>query len=281
VRKIAILVVLAGLALAASACGERSEPTGPTVKLFPVTVNGTGGSPIALQHAPARVVACKSVASALVNTLEQGARSRPEIRDVACGGAGGVGQTLPGFRPDVVIASDLSRWYGKGPVYSIPEGSIRDAESGIVSVGALLGLPLQARAMVQHIEAKRLEVRRKVENLPRISVFLDTGFYITVSSNSFAGQLISEAGGQNVAGASPGVTPDLGLLHRKNPDYYLATSDSGISLKDLRKNPRTRTLRAVRAGHFAIVPSSYLDPGPNIGNAIETIARLLHPNAFR
>jgi ABC-type Fe3+-hydroxamate transport system substrate-binding protein len=74
---------------------------------------------------------------------------------------------------------------------------------------------------------------------------------------------------------------DLADLLQLDPDAYLATSDSMLTLADLRRNPRTRKLRAVRKGRFMVVNVDLLQPGPQIGEGLTRIARLLHPNAFR
>jgi ABC-type Fe3+-hydroxamate transport system substrate-binding protein len=276
-RRAALPILLAGLALTVSACGERPEPTGPNVKLFPVSVSPPGGSPITLPQAPARVAAVGPPSASLVTALEQGARNAPRI--LRANDAGDA--RLESFHPDLVIAtSSVPRT--SAPVYSLPQDSIRDAEHGIVDVGSLLGRPLAARNMVARIESERRTVQHKVASLPRTSVFLDTGFFITVPAHSLPGDILSEGGGKSVADANPGSGPfDVDALHRRNPDFYLVTSDSGISLKDLRKNPRTKDLRAVRDGHFGVVPASYLQPGPDIGPGVLAVAHLLHADAFR
>jgi ABC-type Fe3+-hydroxamate transport system substrate-binding protein len=61
----------------------------------------------------------------------------------------------------------------------------------------------------------------------------------------------------------------------------VATADSGTSLKKLRADPRTKRLTAVRSGRFGVVRDSLLQPGPQVGTALEQIARILHPDAFR
>ena len=286
-RRIAILGLLAALALGASACGERPEPTGATVKLFPATVSRPDESPIVLDHAPQRVLVLTPAAVSLVEALEQGASSGPTIVTASGVGPNQLPPDIRSHRPDVVIASNsaensaLAQAAKVASVYVLPQGSIREAERGIVESGALLGRPLQARRLIAQIQRQRTAVERKVESLPRTSVFLDNGFFTTFPSHSLAGDIVSEAGGKSVAGANHGPGPfDVGLLHRRNPDVYLATSDSGVTLKDLRKNKRTRDLRAVRDGHFGIVQASNLQPGPDIGTGLLAVAKLLHPDAF-
>ena len=116
-----------------------------------------------------------------------------------------------------------------------------------------------------------------------MSVFVDTGFFTTASTNSLLGDLIKQAGGKNIAGAAPQPGPfPVRTLRKLNPDYYLATSDSGTTLADLRRDPRTRGLDAVRRdGHFAILAAKVVQPGAEIGTELLAIAKYLHPDAFR
>ena len=78
----------------------------------------------------------------------------------------------------------------------------------------------------------------------------------------------------------PGSHPDPSIC-RVGDDYYLATSDSGVTFHDLRHDHRTRHLRAVELHHFAIVPTRLVEPGAQVGTGLLTIARVLHPDAFR
>jgi ABC-type Fe3+-hydroxamate transport system substrate-binding protein len=115
-----------------------------------------------------------------------------------------------------------------------------------------------------------------------VKVFVDTGFFGTVGDNSLPGDLVRRAGGENVAGANPESGPfDLGALARLAPAVYLATSDSGTTLKKLRRNPRTRNLPAVKSGRFYVVDARLVQPSLRLAGALATIGRLLHPNAFR
>jgi iron complex transport system substrate-binding protein len=94
--------------------------------------------------------------------------------------------------------------------------------------------------------------------------------------------VIREAHARNVAGDAAEAGPvDPGELARLDPDVYVVTADTLITLADLRRNPQTRTLRAVRTGHFVVIDTALLEPGPRIGDGLEQVARLLHPDAFR
>jgi ABC-type Fe3+-hydroxamate transport system substrate-binding protein len=74
----------------------------------------------------------------------------------------------------------------------------------------------------------------------------------------------------------------LGELKTANPDVYVVTSDSGVTLEELRRGPETRDLRAVQEGRVVVLPAELVTrAGPNVATAFEQVAVALHPDAFR
>jgi iron complex transport system substrate-binding protein len=279
----------AALVLVGVACGERSEPTGPGAALYPVTVqSASGGTPLVLKQPARRIVVLAPSARRLLVAL--GAGRQVVGLPLAQNGTLLTG-TLRGLRPDLIVASSTTDdttlrqaalAAPKVPLYQAPDDSIRGVEQTITELGLLTGRPGGATRLVQKIEEKRAVVRRRLAGVPPVSVFLDTGVFITVSNQSLAADLLREAHGHNVAGESPQVGPfDLQELLRLQPRWYLATSDSGTTLERLRRGTLSKKLDAVKKGRFAIVPAALLAPGPAIGEGIEELARVLHPDAFR
>ena len=105
----------------------------------------------------------------------------------------------------------------------------------------------------------------------------------TVPDQSLIGDMLSEAHARNVAGdaAEAGPVDPARPARRLDPDVYVVTADTMTTLADLRKNPATRKLRAVREGRFVVLDENLLVPGPRIGDGLDQVARLLHPDAFR
>jgi ABC-type Fe3+-hydroxamate transport system substrate-binding protein len=279
-----VVVASALLLLGATACGERSEPTGSSVRLYPVTVQ-SGDRPLVVTRAAERIAVLEPGPAAIIRALDAGNRivvPPPATRiDFTA---------LRRGRPDLIVATadtnegDLARAASltHADVYTAPGESIRQIERAITQLGLLVDEPVRARALVRRIERQRQTVRNRLDQMPGVSVFVDTGFFTTVSDQSLIGNLIREAHGRNVVGASPAVGPIKPAdLLRLDPAVYLATSDSMLTLADLRRNPTIRKVRAVRTGRFEVVDADLLQPGPRIGQALIQIARLLHPNAFR
>jgi iron complex transport system substrate-binding protein len=287
-RATALAAVALLLAAGASACGERSEPTGPGVRLYPVTVADAEDRNVTLDSAPRRVVALTDATAQIVRALGAGAMLvAPPARFFDATGKL-VPRTLRTARPQLVLAAPETDGLETGgaripaPVFIAPNGSLEEVERAITRIGLLLGRPVQARRIVHGIEAKRGAIARALAGTRPVTVFFDGGFFTTAPEQSLVGDLLRQAKGRNVAGASAEHVPfDLAQLAQLNPAVYLTTSDSGTTLRDLRMDPRTRKLRAVRQGRFATIDTELLEPGPRVGQGLVAIARALHPDAVR
>lgn len=268
------------LALALTACGERSEPTGSSVRVYPVTVTGSGGETTVVAAPPQRILALGSEMGATLRALGAGGRTITMERLPTDGAPSNIDLVTAWASGEQADA--LARAPENGPVYVAADGSIEELQQSLGELGLLVARPITAREMVAGIDRSVLEVTEQLGSARPVTVFLDTGFFTTVSTQSLQGDVLAKAGGDNVAGAAPEAGPfDLRHLRQLDPRWYLATSDSGTTLERLRRNPATRTLSAVKAGRFAVVPALLLQPGPNVGEGVERIARILHPDAFR
>jgi iron complex transport system substrate-binding protein len=286
-RLIAVMAAVTTAALLASACGERGEPTGNSVRLYPVTVTLPDERPLVVKQAAQRVAVLAPGPRAILQAL--GARG--QIVGAPINPNGDIRtRRLRALGPDLIVASaetsdnalSQAAAITHARVYAAPDGSVREVERAITELGLLTGRPVEARQLVQRIEERKRFVTEKLAGQPPVSVFVDTGLFTTVSDGTLVGDLIRLAGGKNIAGSSaPAGSFDLAELRSLDPEVYLATSESGTTLADLRRDPRTKRLTAVRDRRFAILPSFLLLPGPRIGDGLLRIARLLHPDAFR
>ena len=293
--------VLACAALLNAGCGERAEPLGTLEQPYPVTVQGAGDQPTVLQGQVQRIVALDPGSAELLVALGAGDRlvgvpvgvrvpgAKPEkvVRRTGTIDVDGV----TSLKPDLIVATqtadqlDVARIQRAtdAAVYIQPAASLRNVEQGAVDLGFLVGAAPEARQLVGRIQQDVATIQQKLADVPPVPVFVDTGFFITVSDRSLLGDLVKRAKGTSVAGPSPGPGPyPLADLRDANPQFFLATSDSDTTLESLRANPVTADLAAVRKKRVVIVPADLVTrAGPRVAQGLEAIARALHPDAFQ
>jgi iron complex transport system substrate-binding protein len=293
-------VTLVVVALALGACGQREEPVEALPQPYPVTVQGAGEVPTAVTARPERIVALDSGPARLLAALDIGDRVVGVPADVQPGRRNGIvvdksGQVdvdeVARLRPDLIVSTpavdplDVSRAQRRSDaaLYVQPDSSVDDVVRGTLDLGFLVGEPINARRLAERIRRDTQSVEARVAGEPIVSTFVDTGFFITIPGRTLLCDLIRRAGGESIAGDAP--APEafpVTRLRRLDPDMYLATTESRITLRQLRADPRTASLTAVQEGRFAILPSELVnEAGPRVAAALERVARALHPDAFR
>jgi len=288
-------------ALAGAGCGERAEPLGTLEQPYPVTVQGAGDQPTVLQGQARRILALDPGSAEIVRALGagdrlvgvpagvrvRGAKAETVVRQT---GAIDVDAAIA-LRPDLVVATQTADQLDVGriqratdaAVYIQPAASLRNVEQGTIDIGFLVGAAPEARQLVGRIEQDVATIQERLASVAPVSVFVDTGFFITASDRSLLGDLVKRAKGASVAGPSPGPGPfPLSDLRDANPQYVLTTSDSDTTLETLRANPVTANLAAVRKKRVEVVPAALVQrAGPRVAQGLEAIARALHPDAFK
>jgi ABC-type Fe3+-hydroxamate transport system substrate-binding protein len=283
----ALAATALALLLGGTACGERSEPTGPTIRVFPVTVQGAADRPTVLAKTPQRIVPLGQGPRQILQRLGLGGRI--VAVDDSLVGLPLVAQ-IRKAHPDLIVASsgadplDLARASSAthAEVYVTPESSLGDVERAIGDVGLLTGRPVVARRLAAAIGDTRSRIVAKLSGLPVVPTFVDLGGFTTVGSRSLLGDIVSDARGKDVAGASPEQGPfPLKRLAQLDPKAYVVISNNGPTLEQLRAKRLTKGLAAVRSRRFGVVPARLVQPGPDVGKALVAIAHILHPDAFR
>ena len=282
--------VLLLVALAGASCGERGEPLGTLAQPYPVTVQGAGDQPTVLEKQAQRIVALDPGSAERTHATGVRIPQAKPAKVVSRTGTIDVDQTI-GLKPDLVVATqtadqlDVARIQRatEAAVYIQPAASLLNVEQGAIDLGFLVGEASEARRLVGKIQQDVATIRQKLADVPPVSVFVDTGFFITVSDRSLLGDLVKRAKGTSVAGSSPGPGPfPLADLREANPQVFLATSDSDTTLESLRANPVTSGLEAVRKKRVVVVPAQLVNrAGPRVAQGLEAIARALHPDAFQ
>jgi iron complex transport system substrate-binding protein len=295
VRRRTIAGFFIAAALLGTGCGERSEPVGDLPQTYPVVVRGAGDRPTVAERPPARIVALDPGSAELIAALGVGRRLigiPAGVRDVegteVVSAAGHVNvDAVIRLEPDLIVGTpatdplDLTRAARESEAISYvqPAGSIADVERGALELGFLLGKGPEARRLVARIRRGVAAIENRVATEGVVPVFVDTGFRITVSDRSLAGELVRRARGRNVAGANPGPEPFAPCeVVRLGTRLVLVVSEPRQRTPPARfaACPGGRRVRMAR-----VSPDLVLHAGPNVSRALEAVARALHPNAFR
>ncbi len=288
-----LLVVL----VAATGCGEREEPLGEDVDAYPVLVGDARGQEIELEGRPERIVALAPSVAELAGELGAGEHVVGVPAGVTVRGALGAPRvTRPsGFvdvgavarlEPDLVLAGSgartddletIARRTG-APVYVQPDRSIRDVVRAVHDLGFLLGEPARARVFAASLREELAAVEEAVRGRAPVRVFVDLGLLIAPSPDSLVVDLVRRAGGQPVGTGNNGTPAEPCQVLALRPEVVLRIREPVAALPDTRLVcPRRPSLDV----NVVRIPGDLaLRPGPRVGEALDTIARALHPDAF-
>jgi len=207
----------------------------------------------------------------------------PSLETIVALGADLVLATADGNRPE-----DVNRLAALGvPTFTIDTRSVGDVLRSLVTIGELTGRGERARELVAALERRRDAVRARVARVAPVTVFvaIDRAPLISAGDGTFVGELLTLAGGRNIAGASPIKYPVFSLeqLLADDPAVILDAADPGpVATAELQERwrslPGATALRAMRTGRMISVgQGSFFRPGPRIIDSLERLADILHP----
>ncbi|MGH7875651.1 MAG: ABC transporter substrate-binding protein [Candidatus Binatia bacterium] len=196
-------------------------------------------------------------------------------------------------RPDLVIgvssatdpvkARELERLGLKVRLISL--ASVSEILNSIQSIAGWLGNPQAGERLVQKITLQFNQVKQRVASAPRRRALLAVGLrpLVAVGGKNFIDELITLAGGENIAGnaAQPWLNLPEEYVVAKAPQVIIEAgmgSERGETAKrwgDLKSLPAVKEQRI-----YAYASDKILRPGPRIGEGLEEIARLVHPECF-
>ncbi len=157
--------------------------------------------------------------------------------------------------------------------------------STIIRLGALTDRPEAAAALNRSMQAKLDEVAKRVAGSPKPRVFFEVRELnlLAAGQGSLVHDIITRAGGENLVTSPQKLTLySLEALIQANPDVYIIQKGPmNRSPDNIYTRPYFHELKAVQAGRVLVVSESlYSRPGPRSAEAVEELARFLHPEAW-
>lgn len=199
-------------------------------------------------------------------------------------------ENIIALKPQVVLVSTASQMENfsktlerQGVVVFVTNpDSLDDIYKTILQFGEIFGKDEKARQVVDELKKRVADVETKTNSAAATKVFLQISKepLFTVGKDSFMTDLINRAGGAsvtaNVETAYPNLSKETALA--LNPDaIILSDSEDNREPNDVFKNSP-----ALRNGKvFRINADLISRPAPRIVEALEQMAKALHPESFR
>ncbi|MGB9681439.1 MAG: ABC transporter substrate-binding protein [bacterium] len=199
------------------------------------------------------------------------------------------------LKPDLVLATGgiqmpiVEKLQQLGiTVYVIDPKTIDDVITTIYKVGHITGQDKVARDLGFNLKFRVSTVVsrvKKAQQKPKVFFELWHEPLMSVGPGSFVDDLIKKAGGINIAGNAKTPYPIFSLeeLIKEDPDVIIgAASSMGAGPLNVATRPGWSSLKAVKEGRiFTIDDNIIFRPGPRLVDALEIIAKYLHPELFK
>ena len=173
------------------------------------------------------------------------------------------------------------------PVYVTDPHSVEEMVASVEHLGSALGAEKMAATLAEDLRGRLADLDRRLDGAaPRRVLFVVwTDPLISVGRDTFIADALRRAGGRSVVDTRA-EWPHVSLeeIVRLQPEVLVfASAHAGDTQRDidaLRTRPGWRSLDAMRHGHIVVVSDAINRPAPRMVDAIERLARALHPEAF-
>ncbi len=301
------LPIIAALALVLSSGCSRTDTDrhGPTRTASALIAYTDGiGRKVRLPRHPERII---SLAPSVTETLFMvGAGDRVVGVTAECdwpaaaGSKPKIGSLLdPNYEmilaahPDLIIATTAGN--DKAAVYKLADLGLavfvtapRSVEGIIEStrqIGIITGCRQEAERLVDSVKARLEDIHRRLAELPPTRAFFITWFdpLLAPGRNTFENDILKLVSVVSISSDSNEFYPRFSLeqVLARAPDVIITVFHSGQPLPDLKKIPGWRDLRAVKDGKVFVLSETFQHPSPRFVDAVEDLARKLHPERFQ
>ncbi len=295
------------LAVSLAACGTTTA-SGPETPLIAKDANGA--AIVIPTKAPQRIISLGATDSEILAALHVDSRviavdyytdypadmaAKQKITDV--NGAANIEEIIA-LQPDLVVsyggethATDLKLEQAGIHVVDLPALDLNGSLTEIRLMGQLVHAESAANALVASMRAKFAAVEAAVKGAPAVTVYMEVGYSppppFAYGGGSFGDQLIQDAGGVNIFhnDTSNSGYPEVSAesVIAANPQVIILTGGPSYSgtPAQVAQRPGWGGISAVVNHRIYTLNADIVQrPGPRLVDALQQIARLLHPDRF-
>lgn len=158
-------------------------------------------------------------------------------------------------------------------------------------VGKVTATERKAKEIIKDMKARISQVTTKVKDAPRVKVFYtfattDLNNPWTAGPGSFIDSLITLAGGENIAfkASAAWIQFSIEEVVASNPEIIIVDASHGSAvtpIDELKQHPVWKKITAIKQNRVYPIDGDLVNrPGPRIVQALEEIAKFLHPELF-
>ena len=198
-------------------------------------------------------------------------------------------ERIAALKPDLIIADTfsqpiLSKLEEIAPVVVLRAHSIKDIEGNLLLLGRIFNRENEAKEVVSKFSAQLREISSAVASEPKVRVFyvVWNNPITTAGGDSFISQLINLAGGVNIFNDTKGwPAVSMEQVIARNPDVIILTPHCGMTVDEAFK--KFSGTKAAATGRIYMIKNEndLIHPSPRLTRGLETLAKLLHPDAFK
>jgi cobalamin transport system substrate-binding protein len=275
----------------------------PSAAAFPTSITDFQGRSVAISKRPERIVSIGPSNTEFLFALGAGDRvvGDDDFSDQPAAAAtkdhvGGVKVNLEkvvSLKPDLIVTVKFS----DGTIEALSQTAatvlVVDPQglADVTRTATLLGKAIGADGdgLAKDIQGKLDAVKAKTAAAPKLKVFdeedaSDLSKLYTVGPGSFINDLITLAGGTNIAAATKSAYPTISTEEVVNADPDVIVLDDaayGTTVDSVASRPGWAALSAVRNKRIYAGLSLFGRPGPRVGEAALEYAKLVHPELFK
>lgn len=208
-------------------------------------------------------------------------------------------EAILALEPDLVVAAQIIsedqvqalRDLGLNVYWQANPSSYEGLFENLRDMAKLTGHEAETETLITDLDSRVKAVQEKVADVSELpSTFYeldatDPSNPWTAGSGTFIDYIISQAGGTNAASALEGDYAQISSeqLIAVNPDVILlADAPYGTTAESVAERPGWDVIAAVQENAlYPIDPNMMSVPGPRLVDALETTAKLLHPELFK
>jgi len=285
---------------APSAAPAATDTAAPAATVYPLTVKDATGTDVVLNAEPKRIVTLAPSETETAFAVGAGERvmgvdqfsdyPKEAAQKAKIGDINTNVEAVLALKPDLVLAHnglqpDVIKKLRelKVTVYAGDPKTLDQVIGHVEIIGKLLNEQVKAAQVADKMKADRDRIVAAVKDAPKKKVYLEFSPGWSVGKGEFLDELLTLAGGTNVAGDQKGwFEINAESIIKSNPQVILYGTDAmtGNTIYDaIMKRPGFSALAAVKSKDIHPVDSSLVTrTGPRLTDGLVEIAKAVHPD---